>query len=209
MQTLWTFGCSHTQGHGLPDCVNKTGDPINNISSMAWPVHLGNLLNMPVQNISHAGIGVKAVHVNVVQSPIAPDDVIVIMWPDYASRIDVLLPPRSKSGHAMPIKAIRAWHEEDQDFFNKYYSMYDQIMTWHLLARHIQDNYSHQNKLIQTNYSKYEDMYPIPDALKVKFAETHFGDSKYCDMPLAEDGHHNGVEAHEAFAQDLYAEAFS
>ncbi len=219
MKTLWTFGCSHTLGHGLPDCIDSNGDPIPSPSSYAWPVHLSKLLNIPVINNSHAGIGPKAVWNNIINSDIQPDDIIVIMWPCWESRIDLLLEPLAKSNHALQIQAVRAWNEEDGDYFDNYYHKFDRWIEFHLLARHIQDNYSKNNKLIQTSYDVYKPynissehnihgakLNPI---LRFDHTDIAFGMHKYCAMPLALDNQHLGEEAHKAFAQDLYTEVFA
>ena len=208
MKTLWTFGCSHTQGHGLPDCVDSKGDPLNKISQLAWPNHLGELMNIPVINNSHAGIGPKAVWNNIINSNIQPGDVVVIMWPCWESRVDLLIDPGAKSDHALQIKAIRAWNEEDESYFDNYYQQYDRWIEYHLLARHIQDNYSNNIKLIQTVYDEYQTKPGLPPSLHVEFTQIAFGMDKYCSMPKASDNEHNGLEAHQAFANDLYTEAF-
>ncbi len=208
MQTLWTFGCSHTLGHGLPDCIDSKGDPIPTPSTYAWPVHLSKLLNIPVINNSHAGIGPKAVWNNIINSNIQPDDIIVIMWPCWESRIDLLIDPSAKSSHSLQIQAVRAWNEEDEDYFEKYYHTYDRWIEFHLLARHIQDNYSKNNKLIQTSYDVYTPSNDLNTNLRVDFTEIAFGMHKYCAMPLALDHQHLGEQAHQAFAKDLFTEAF-
>ena len=206
MKTLWTFGCSHTLGHGLPDCIDSNGDPLPTPSQYAWPVHLSKLLdNIPLINDSYAGIGPKAVWHNVINSDIQPDDVIVIMWPCWETRIDLLIDPNAKSDHALQIQPIRIWHEQDVDYFANYYHKHDRWVEWHLLARHIQDNYPN-NKLIQTTYNLYHPVMRtnLPSNLHVDFPRIAFGMHKYNELGYASDGTHLGVEAHEAFAQDLY-----
>ena len=211
MQTLWTFGCSHTQGHGMPDCADSNGGPLNKTSKFSWPNHLGEILNIPVINNSHAGIGPKAVWNNVINSNIQPDDVIAIMWPCWETRIDLLIDPDAKSNHALQIQAVRAWDDADEVYFDNYYHKYDRWIEFHLLARHIQDNYSKNNKLIQTSYDAYNKKRShenLPINLHVDFTHIALGFHKYCAMPMALDNQHHGVEAHKAFAKDLYTEAF-
>ena len=211
MQTLWTFGCSHTQGHGMPDCVDRNGGPLNKTSKFSWPNHLGEILNIPVINNSHAGIGPKAVWNNVINSNIQPDDVIAIMWPCWETRIDLLIDPDAKSNHALQIQEVRAWDDADEVYFDYYSHKYDRWIEFHLLARHIQDNYSKNNKLIQTSYDAYNKKRShenLPINLHVDFTHIALGFHKYCAMPMALDNQHHGVEAHKAFAKDLYTEAF-
>ena len=206
MKTLWTFGCSHTLGHGLPDCIDGL-DPIPKPSQFAWPVHLSKLMdNIPLINNSHAGIGPKAVWHNVINSDIQPDDVIVIMWPCWETRIDILIDPDAKSDHALQIQAVRLWQEEDKEYFANYYHAHDRWVEWHLMARHIQDNYPN-NKLIQTTYDAYTLSSDLNSKLRVDFTEIAFGMHKYNELGYASDGTHLGPEAHEQFAQDLHTEA--
>lgn len=211
MKTLWTFGCSHTLGHGLPDCIDEKGGPKPKPSQYAWPTHLSKLLDIKLINNSHAGIGPKAVWYNVINSDIQPDDIIVIMWPDWETRIDLLIDPKAKSNHAMQIQAVRAWNDEDRDYFANYYHKHDRWAEFHLLARHIQDNYPN-NKLVQTTYNQYHPMgrYNLSSKLDVEFTrDIAFGMHKYCELGYAADGTHLGLEAHEAFAQDLYEMYFN
>jgi len=206
-KTLWTFGCSHTQGHGLSDCVGADGfSPIPGVSELAWPVTLSKLMNIPLINNSHAGIGPKAVWNNIINSQIQPDDVIVIMWPCWETRIDILLNPTEDCHHPCQIYDLRAWNPRDAGYFESYYQPYDRWIEWHTLARHVTDNFSNNNKLINTLYNEYESIFPVPPLVAVDFTQTYFAAQKYCDMPRALDGSHNGELAHKTFAEDLYSE---
>lgn len=45
MSRLIAFGCSHTYGHGLPDCFIPPHRPGTDPSKLSWPYPLGELLN--------------------------------------------------------------------------------------------------------------------------------------------------------------------
>ena len=124
---LWTFGCSHTQGHGLPDCIDEKGDPIPDVMSQyAWPQQLSNELVEPVTNISFSGIGVRAVWNNILNNyeKFQQNDTVIIMWPCWESRIDVIGDPENPNYHACNIIPIRTYDQNQEEYFINYYSKY-------------------------------------------------------------------------------------
>ena len=54
---LVTFGCSHTYGHGLSDCIAEDGSNGPTASQQAWPSILSGLTDMKVDNASRPGAG--------------------------------------------------------------------------------------------------------------------------------------------------------
>ena len=207
LKMLWTFGCSHTQGHGLPDCIGENNKPLNKTSKFSWANCLAELLNIPLNNISHAGVGVRSVWHSVVSNidNFQENDLIVIMWPCWESRIDVLVDPAQPVNHAANIIPIRSWQAEDENYFNNYYSRYHQWQDWNLCTQHIWDLLNNKFQLINTSYEEYsEKEFNKPTWANFEFIPINFGNHKYCDMPRALDNSHNGIEAHRAFAEDLY-----
>lgn len=209
LKMLWTFGCSHTQGHGLPDCIGENNQPLNKTSKFSWPNHLAELLNEQLTNIAHAGVGTKCVWNNFVNAPIKPGSIAVIMWPCWESRIDILADPQQPVNHAANIIPIRNWQPEDEQYFNNYYSAYDQWVQWHLYMTHA---YLHSQikriQLIQCVYNPYESDFATPEFSDFKLSATFFGDHKYCELPRALDNSHHGEQAHIEFAQDLFREHY-
>ena len=204
---LWAFGCSHTQGHGLADCIAENGiDPIPVMSKLSWPNHLAELMGIDCEIKAWAGAGIKSTWHECVSAPIEPDDVIAIMWPCWESRIDILLPPEDidKSNPANIIH-IRSWHEQDKDYFNRYYSAYDQFMQLHCYTTTIRHMYP-DNQIINTAYNEQEQLWDIKPLMNQPFSTEYFGAHKYQVMPLAQDGQHRGIEAHKALAENLFAE---
>lgn len=221
---LWTFGCSHTAGHGLPDCVDlkdlKT--PIPGVTSkMGWPAHLARLMGEPLTNLGVGGVGVRVAWHRAVNAPVQPGDTVVIMWPCWESRIDILDDPDNVT-HPLAVNhdgksiAIRSWYDNQLDYFEKYYTLYDQWTMWHLHMTHVHYHFNVLRKndnirLIQTTFARYSsfDEYlnlEAPDFSNFDITVCHFGHRKYTELPLAVDNSHNGLKANELFAQELYAE---
>lgn len=204
---LWTFGCSHTQGHGLPDCIDEKGDPIPEVMSQyAWPQQLSNELAEPVTNISFAGIGVRAVWNNILNNyeKFQQDDTVIIMWPCWESRIDVIGDPENPNYHACNIIPIRTYDENQSEYFINYYSKYHMWLDYNLCVQHIWDLLNNKIKLINVAYEEYsEKEFNKPKWATFEFKNIYFGHSKYCDLPRALDGTHHGEEAHHTFAKDL------
>lgn len=206
---LWTFGCSHTQGHGLPDCIDEKGDPIPEVmSEHAWPQQLSNELAEPVTNISFAGIGVRAVWNNILNNyeKFQENDTVIIMWPCWESRIDVIGDPENPNYHACNIIPIRTYDQNQEEYFINYYSKYHMWLDYNLCVQHIWDLLNNKIKLINIAYEDYwqnSENYKKPSWATFEFKDIHFGHTKYCDLPRALDGTHHGEQAHRVFAQDL------
>ena len=212
LKMLWTFGCSHTVGHGLPDCVNQQdySTPLSGVSSqMGWAAELGKHLNMPVTNLGVAGAGTTTVWHRAVTAAVQPNDTVVIMWPCWQSRIDILGDPQNPNNHDANVIAIRNWHRSDEYYFENYYSEYHLWTKWHLQMTHVHYHFTQLRKndnikLIQTLYNPYEPEIEPPDFSIFDLTRCYFGHSKYTNMPLALDGSHNGVEANQLFAKELF-----
>ena len=205
---LWTFGCSHTQGHGLPDCIGEDNLPLNKTSQYCWPEQLGKQIAEPVTNIAHAGIGVRAVWNNILNNyeKFQQNDTVIIMWPCWESRIDVIADPKYPVNHACDIIPIRTYDENQSEYFINYYSKYHMWLDYNLCVQHIWDLLNNKIKLINIafeDYSQNSEDYEKPSWATFEFKEIHFGDTKYCDLPRALDQTHHGEEAHQVFAQDL------
>jgi len=81
IKRLVAFGCSHTYGEGLPDCIppvefNKMTPP----SKFAWPEILANKLSVECWNKSKCGISNKNISEIVLDTPLQKDDIVVILW---------------------------------------------------------------------------------------------------------------------------------
>ena len=77
---LITFGCSHTYGTGLPDCLNTNdgGIHITNPSEHAWPSILGGLLkSKSITNKSLPGLGCKQVAKTIIDYKYSSNNIVV------------------------------------------------------------------------------------------------------------------------------------
>ena len=80
---LWTFGCSHTYGHGLEDCYDKATNGCGPTpSKLGYASMLANDLKLNLINHSRPGAGNKHIyfrlqkHIDMIQ----PWDIVVLKW---------------------------------------------------------------------------------------------------------------------------------
>lgn len=84
LRTLWTFGCSHTYGHGLKDCCTKGNGASPIPSQLGYASILAKKLNVPLKNMSRPGIGNKHIFFRLQQeiskNRIRTNDIVLIQW---------------------------------------------------------------------------------------------------------------------------------
>ena len=82
MAKLFAFGCSHTYGHGLPDCIEGKRAPGPNPSKLGWVSHIGEVLKKDVVNHGICGASNKEILWNFIKHSelITPEDSVVIQW---------------------------------------------------------------------------------------------------------------------------------
>lgn len=82
MAKLFAFGCSHTYGHGLPDCIEGKKAPGPNPSKLGWVSHIGEVLKKEVVNKGICGAGNKEILWNFIKHSelITPEDSVIIQW---------------------------------------------------------------------------------------------------------------------------------
>lgn len=90
MEQIVAYGCSHTYGHGLPDCY----DPVNHApgpapSKLGWVAQLGNLTGLPVFNYSDPGASIKEVTLRALKFPPKTNSIVLVHWPHF-SRTGIL-----------------------------------------------------------------------------------------------------------------------
>ena len=83
-RTLWTFGCSHTYGHGLKDCLTEGNGAEPIPSQLGYASILAKKLNVPLKNMSRPGIGNKHIFFRLQQEiakkRIRSNDIVLIQW---------------------------------------------------------------------------------------------------------------------------------
>ena len=82
MNRLLAFGCSHTYGESLPDCLTtKSLDaPMPPPSQFAWPNLLAKKLDMECVNLGSCGASNKQIHYNIVNTNFEKDNVVFVLW---------------------------------------------------------------------------------------------------------------------------------
>ena len=81
MPRLVAFGCSHTYGESLPDCI--TNDPPPPPSKFSWPNMLSKKLPLGIDkcmNLAHCGSSNKQIHFKILKSNFEKDDLVVVLW---------------------------------------------------------------------------------------------------------------------------------
>ena len=170
MSRLVTFGCSHTYGHGLEDCLLEDNRPGREPSKFAWPSLLGEMLDLDVVNMSMPGASNLHILYRMLQFKFQEDDQIVVLWTHTDRDLVFLEKPLYHGGQL--ILPIGSWGK-DQDSINfeawaQVHSQYD-MMIRSLYYIHHAENYleklslknnhfSADNKLLKfiPNYLKFE-----------------------------------------------------
>ena len=83
-RTLWAFGCSHTYGHGLEDCITEKNGAPPIPSQLGYASILAKKLNLPLKNLSRPGVGNKHIFFRLQQeiskNTIRSNDIILVQW---------------------------------------------------------------------------------------------------------------------------------
>jgi hypothetical protein len=74
------FGCSHTYGHSLPDCVVDKYLPGPHPSHFAFPSLIANQLGVMCINKSVPGASNLQILLNILQFNFLPNDLVLVMW---------------------------------------------------------------------------------------------------------------------------------
>ena len=125
---LVTFGCSHTYGQGLPDCVADDGGPGPKPSNVAWPSILKRSVGFKsLNNRSRPGASNKIIVKRLIEYPYYnPKTVVVILWSNFSRQ--TIFKNMEQKVHMMPHMADGAkwmplsfWKrlEEDRETFTK------------------------------------------------------------------------------------------
>ena len=82
IKRIVAFGCSHTYGHGLPDC--QDGEFLNlpgpKPSKIAWPELVANKLGVACINQSFPGSTNFKIYKSIIDFPFEDGDCAVVMW---------------------------------------------------------------------------------------------------------------------------------
>jgi len=117
MPRLITFGCSHTYGLELPDCLTVNDPP----SKMGFPNIVGKFLNLKVVNRSDTGASQKQIAATILETKFNKDDIVIINWSN---------PSRRGMWNGVHWEQFASWTEDKtwKKFYAKYHRKDDDIL---------------------------------------------------------------------------------
>jgi len=219
MSRLLAFGCSHTYGHGLEDCLLENNEPALTPSKFAFPSLLADMLNIPCINLAEPGSSNQDILRKILGSEIRQTDIIIVLWTHYSR--DVLYVDDDSPGSNrdqqtglvyMPVgnwminnpgytgvkKTILSYYLAHQDIDQ-------QVRSW--IAKHHVDNYLSNLKV--KNYlflqNAKDELNRKPTFLKFNNLQNlQLWSTLFEKHPRAPDGNHPGPEAHKEVAELMY-----
>lgn len=205
---LITFGCSHTFGHGLPDCIGYKNLPGVYPSKMSWPSLLAKKLKLEVINMAMPGCSNFAILDKILNFTFKQDDIVIVLW-SYFER-DMIFRTDGVRNHFRTNNKVRIIRKSALDYWPEIHNYYDvRMRSWYYM-HHAHLTLIQKVKeffFLHVNYDK-EFMEIRPEFTNnMQFPKTLFDD--YLKIPpLALDGLHGGINCHKKFAGDLYKELF-
>ena len=152
IKRLVAFGCSHTYGEGLPDCIPPVElNKMPPTSKFAWPEILANKLSVECLNKSKCGISNKNISEIVLDAPLQKDDIVVILWTSilrtcfFTSNDPIKVIPAYASKEFINIHKTRE-HLEAHKFNLKYYREF-----------YFQENLEHESLQVIDHTKRYLD----------------------------------------------------
>jgi len=221
LSRLFAFGCSFTYGHGLDDCWIDNNRPGYVHSKLAWPDHLGSLLDREVLNLSEPGCSNQEMLRRILSTSYKQDDVVIILWTHYSRDVIYVekgFPGSNTDEHNVSYLPIASWQVGDRSnsyfdqvksIVNNYYMAHgdiDQVMRKWLTIHHAE---THLNYLGIKNYSFFvnsrTDLDDKLDFLDFKNLQTtYLYDIMFVNNELALDGQHPGKQAHKEMAEKMF-----
>lgn len=207
MSRLIVFGCSHTFGHGLPDCIRENGLSGYYPSQYSWPSVLAKKLNLELYNSAISGGSNFAILDLIVNFKFNPDDTVIVLW-SYFERDMIFNKDGTRNHFRFNDNKFRLIKKRPIDYWLEIHTATDvRMRAWY----YIHYAFLFLNCTVNNFYflhvnHEYEFMNIRPNFTKiVTFLPVHFSD--YLEnYPKAEDKVHGGVECHLKFAMALEAE---
>lgn len=84
MSRLMAFGCSNTQGCGLPGYERHEDPYWARPSNYAWPTYLAEKMNLECNNFGHGGASNKLILNKMLETALSKNDCVVILWTEFA-----------------------------------------------------------------------------------------------------------------------------
>lgn len=205
MSRLIAFGCSFTYGHGLPDCVDETGNgPGKEPSKVAWPSLLAQKLGRSVINLSQPAAGNTEILWKIFNFGFEPDDLCVIMW-SYFTRSEFFMYTNDSNGLRIKENKNNPRFYEDEDVFLNHNCIAN-LLTMDHGSRYLDDLdiKSHAFIAPKRGLSKQRGIYfKENDRINISNLDLSFSIIQYL-IDFGLDGRHPGVKSHRLIAETLY-----
>lgn len=217
MSRLVVFGCSLSFGTGLPDCWSEDSIP-EEPSKFAWPQLLADKLGIECVNLSEGGNSNKQIDYDVLNAEIKPDDIVIVQWSymdrwciireDTIDKIfaymvywDKIKDSSKKFNKDAPMPGFQ---KMATSFFGDLHSAYDMNADLNMRMQHTWTHLNHigVRQLHMITHGSFKRLpfnnVPVDEQLSISKLRDRF--------PLALDGSHPGLEAHAAFAEQVFEE---
>lgn len=210
MSRLVTFGCSHTYGHALPDCIIEYGLPGFYPSKFSWPFVLAQKANLDLVNLGMAGCSNFAILDKIINFKLDKTDRVIVLW-SYFER-DMLFRTNGTRYHFRIGKpnSFYILGKKPIDYWGEIHNPIDiRMRTWYYMHHaftYLTHTVANFNFYLVNRDKEFFELQPgfnIPIDLTTISFEDYL--EKY---PRGVDNAHGGVECHKAFAQTLYEELF-
>ena len=155
MERLITFGCSHTYGHGLPDCIGlEKWSPGPSPSKLGWVAQLAEALELPYSNYAEPGASVKEVALRFLDQPIKENSLVVILWPFYPRTCFIQL-----EGDEIDYEQflINADNIRFTNYYSNFYSELDALHTNNLYIKMVNSICKLKNCTVVNAFSSHEE----------------------------------------------------
>ena len=192
MSRIVAFGCSHTYGLELPDCLTVNDPP----SKMGFPNILGKKLNLEVLNRADTGASQKQIAATILQTEFYKDDIIVINWSN---------PIRRGIWNGLHWEQLGPWNKDTtwKRFNAKYHydvdDVLDTLMNINLANLYLKGKCKKIINSMQYYYSEIINSKINWNTVKIDLV---FSDKDYYYNTL-KDGHAD-LKSHEVFAERLF-----
>ena len=201
MSRIVSFGCSHTYGHGLDDCLIDLKYPGPHPSQYAWPSLIEKSLNLEVVNKGEPGASNLQILYNILNFEFKNTDIVIVLW-SYFGR-DCIFNETNNLTKILPSgKTLSSVYLKN--LFYKIHTPFD-LMTKTLLHMHHAENYFRASKIrylgfcVEDTYIKFN----VPSYLKIN----NFYDISYQETvnsyERAKDNVHPGVEAQQNISKKI------
>ena len=139
---LWTFGCSHTYGHGLKDCYDKQTRGVGpNPSKLGYASMMANDLKLDLINKSEPGAGNKQIYLQLQNDIdiIQPWDIVILQW-SYVERSCIVKNKNGKPfmlGPWMKDKVVKSYYKHLYFDADAVWETINYINLAELMLRHL------------------------------------------------------------------------